>query len=310
MQFIITMAGLGQRFKKSKNNSSGINIENLHDNLPKPFIVVAGKSILQHLTDALPKNAEYYFAIGRHLLDDLSEEFINSEIQKLAKKNHQIIYIDFSERGPIDTVLQTLPFVNPALPTCVSYCDYTMKWDFKIFFYSIVKSQAQAAIVSYTGFHPTFLGPNSYCHLRVKEDLAQQNFYNPNTDFSYSWVTDIQEKKLFTGKLENEWTSCGLYYFKSADFLSQCLQAQLDQNLCHQSGEYYTSLAIKAMMLKDQSLRVLNFPISHIVQMGTPFDVQRFQFWYDYFILKKEQTTPGISFTKQEEKYWREYFSS
>ncbi len=212
--------------------------------------------------------------------------------------------MDYSVRGPLDTVLQTLPYVNPAQPTCVSYCDYTFNWSFQDFFTTAVKTKADAAIISYTGFHPTFFGPNSYCHLRVKEDFSQQN-----ADEAYSWVTDIQEKKLFTDRLENEWTSCGLYYFKSADFLSECLQAQLDQKLSHESGEYYTSLAIKAMMLKDQGLRVLNYPISHFIQLGTPFDVQRFQFWYDYFILKKEKSGSAISFTSQEEKYWREYFS-
>lgn len=296
MQFIITVAGLGQRFKDNAIGES-------QKNLSKPFISVAGKIILQHLTDALPKNADYFFAIGKHLRDHLGAEFIEAEIRKLDKKNSQIIYVDYSERGPLDTVLQTLPYVNPVLPTCVSYCDYTLKWDFKDFFRDVISMQADAAIVSYTGFHPTFLGPNSYCHLRVKEDFSQQK-----ADVECSWVTDIQEKKLFTDKLENEWTSCGLYYFKSAQFLNECLQAQLDQRLCHESGEYYTSLAIKAMMLKDHNCRVLNFPISHFIQMGTPFDVQRFQFWYDYFILKKESIDSRISFTSQEETYWRNYF--
>ena len=44
-----------------------------------------------------------------------------------------------------------------------------MIWDAADFLQQINITNVDAAIVSYKGFQPTYLGPNSYCHLKVDE---------------------------------------------------------------------------------------------------------------------------------------------
>jgi NDP-sugar pyrophosphorylase family protein len=258
MHVIITMAGLGQRFKDSG------------ETVAKPFVSVGDQSALKHLTDILPDEWKIYFAVGDHLRSAQTE----SEIQKLNKKNYKIKYVPYSPRGPVDTVLAVLPELNPGEPVIVSYCDYTMIWNAEEFINQIQNSNSDAAIVSYKGFHPTYLGPNSYCHLQVDNN---------------GFVTDLQEKKLFTDDLQSEWTSCGMYYFKSADFLKHCLHEQLKQDLCYrisslsERAEYYTSLALKAMKNKNHEIKILNYQIEYFIQFGTPFDIQLYEYWKSYF---------------------------
>lgn len=256
MQIIITMAGLGQRFKDVGND------------VAKPFIVVGGKSVLKHLTDVIPDDWKIFFAVGEHLKSSETE----NKIKNLNKMNYEIIYVPYSPRGPIDTVKVALPFLDSEKPVVVSYCDYTMVWNAENFLAQIQKTNSEAAIVSYKGFHPTYLGPNSYCHLKVDEN---------------NFVTEIQEKKLFTDNIQNEWTSCGLYYFKSGDFLNQCLDEQLKQNLCYRrdgkDSEFYTSLALLAIKNKKPEIKILNYEIERFIQFGTPFDIQLYEYFKSYF---------------------------
>jgi NDP-sugar pyrophosphorylase family protein len=270
------MAGLGQRFKDAGQTTA------------KPFIQVGGKSVLKHLTDILPNDWKIFFAIGDHLKADDTEH----QIQLLNKKNYKIIYVPYSARGPVDTVCAVIPFLDPDQPVLISYCDYTMIWDADDFVEKIKKIQADAAIISYKGFHPTYLGPNSYCHLQIGENNLVQN---------------IQEKKLYSGDIHSEWTSCGMYYFKSVDFLSDCLSEQLKQNLCYKAverSEYYTSLALLAMKNKIPELMILNYEIKYFIQFGTPFDIEKYKYWYDAIVLKSKIDSKSV-----EKNYWLDYFT-
>ncbi len=259
MQIIITMAGLGQRFKDAGEST------------PKPFIQVGEKSAVKHLTDVLPDDWKIFFAIRDHLKSTDTE----NEIKKLNKKNYEIIYVPYSSRGPIDTVFAAMPVLNSEQPVIVSYCDYTMIWNATDFISKIKSTNSDAAVVSYRGFHPTYLGPNSYCHLNVDEN---------------NFVQQLQEKKLFTKDIESEWTSCGMYYFKSANFLKNCLSEQLHQDLCYRAdskSEFYTSLSLQAMKNKIPDIKILNYEIKYFIQFGTPFDIQLYNYWSNYFSLKK-----------------------
>lgn len=260
MQIIITMAGLGQRFKDAGGD------------VAKPFVQVDGKPVLKHLTDVLPDDWKIFFAVGEHLKSDDTEK----QIKNLNKNDYEIIYVPYSAQGPVDTVAAVLPRLELNKPVIVSYCDYTMIWDAADFLQQINITNADAAIVSYKGFQPTYLGPNSYCHLKVDEN---------------NFVTDLQEKKLYTDNIQKEWTSCGLYYFKSSAFLKECLLEQQKQNLCFKRDgvdlEFYTSLALLAIKNTEPKIKILNFQIKYFIQFGTPFDIQLYEYFKNYFDLNK-----------------------
>ena len=274
MQVIITMAGKGQRFIEA-----GF-VE------PKPLAEVGSKPAIQYLIEAFPADWKLIFVIGEHFrTSDLEDVICN------IRSEVEILYTDYSDRGPIDTVLAALPLLgNEDEPVIVTYCDYTFLWDPEKFIEAV--EGYDAAVVSYKGFHPTYFGPNSYCHLKVVKDR----------------IFRLKEKVLFTESLETEDTSVGLYYFKSVEFLGQCLASQVAQDLNY-NNEFYTSLAIQAAIFDDPTIKVFNYPISHMVQFGTPEDIERFEFWYKTLITKSGLIKPIlIPDFEKEKKYWEDVF--
>lgn len=250
MQVIITMAGLGERFKKNGYKD------------PKPFIRLAdGETVIDKLLYIFPKDWHFIFVVQSEL-DSSYKKYLKS-----VRKNSQIVDVSYSKRGPVDSVLAAIPYLNLKSDCLVSYCDYSLNWDPYEFLLKIKKTKSDAAIIGYTGKHPTFLSTNTYCHYTVKNDF----------------VTAIREKKSFTKNREDGWTSCGLYYFKSGFLLKQAIQHQLDGQFRYKSGEYYTSLALKALMKHKPKIKILNYQIDHFLQLGTPFDIEQYNYWYELF---------------------------
>ena len=267
MQVVITIAGLGQRFQQQGYID------------PKPLVPVIDKPAIYYLIESFSKTWKLFFVIGEHLK--------NTEVEAVIKSYRPgavVIYTANSDRGPIDTVLKAIPFLNGGEPVAVSYCDYAVVWNPAEFEKSVLSSQCDCAIVSYRGFHPTYLGPNTYAHLLVDE-LSNR-------------VLKIQEKKLFGNDIQKEWSSVGLYYFRNVSLLEKGLQLQLKNNLKH-GNEFYTSLAIQALLDESENsgseINVLNYQISHIMQMGTPADIQLIEKWYSIYKKKEKVELPTFS---------------
>jgi len=280
MQVIITLAGHGQRFK-DQNYSQ-----------PKPLVPVMGRTALSFLVGSLATHWKLIFALGEHLRGSGVEE----EVLRL-RPEARVIYVPHSDRGPIDTVLAALPLADVEDSIAVSYCDYAMIWNPKNFETFVTNSKCDVSIVSYRGFHPTYLGPNTYAHMLVDEDTKQ--------------VLKIKEKSLFGGHIEDEWTSTGFYYFRSVELLKLGLQLQLQKNLKY-GKEFYTSLAIQALIEEGKDsdkISVLNYPISHFMQMGTPEDIQLVEKWYrDMIIENKKSQYAASSLEENLFKYFKYVF--
>ncbi len=281
MQVIITIAGLGQRFK-----SEG------HD-VPKPLVSVMGKPAISYLISCMNPEWNLFFAIGEH--------YKNSQLEKVIKKlspRAQIFYVPYSERGPIDTVSAVLHKLNSDQAVAVSYCDYWMLWDSDYFEKFLQDMNCDICIPSYQGFHPTYLGPNSYAHLKVNSETDE--------------VQKIQEKQLFGKNIQQEWTSTGFYYFKSVELLKKGLQLQLQKKLKY-GNEFYTSLAAQALL--DDSVpaavtpRIMNYKISHFMQLGTPTDVALVEHWFKFIQIdmRKNEFEPNSEQNKLYH-YWQTVF--
>ncbi|OFZ28759.1 MAG: hypothetical protein A2622_06665 [Bdellovibrionales bacterium RIFCSPHIGHO2_01_FULL_40_29] len=283
MQVIVTLAGQGQRFQAEGYSE------------PKPIVSVMGRPAINYLISTMHPDWKLYFAIGEHYRDTKIESII-LETASSAK----IFYVPYSSRGPIATVEAVLPALDPMDSVAVSYCDYAMLWNPSAFEQFVRTVNADICVTSYRGFHPTYLGPNTYAHLQVDEISHQ--------------ILKIQEKKLFGSSLQEEWTSTGFYYFKSASLLEQGLQLQVQKNLKY-GTEYYTSLAIQALMeeasAEGHDLKVFNYEISHFLQLGTPTDVKHVEYWYQYIMRDGHQNQfPPGSEDDLLFRYWKIFFKS
>lgn len=265
MQIVITVAGLGQRFIDEGYSQ------------PKPIVPVMGKPAIHYLIESFDPEWELIFAIGEHYKNPGTNPGINqdknSDIEDVIRRacpNSVVVYVPHSVRGPVDTVLAVMPLLNPKKSVAVSYCDYAMIWQPAAFAVFLEKTNCDICIPAYRGFHPTYLGPNTYAHLQAEEETNR--------------VMQIQEKKLFGNHIEDEWSSPGFYFFKSVELLKKGIELQLKFDMKHGS-EFYTSLAAQALMNQDSSLKVISYPVSHFLQMGTPTDLAHVEYWHKYIVL-------------------------
>ncbi|MFN3696211.1 MAG: sugar phosphate nucleotidyltransferase [Pseudobdellovibrio sp.] len=259
---LVTMAGRGQRYKDAGYKE------------PKPFVPVLGKPIIQRLLDLFPIDWPSVFVFNnvdyekKHL--DQVREF--RKAHQFENSHVQLTSIDVNTSGPMKTVMAGVELVADQAPVMVTYCDYGMVWNPQEFLDFTKHNDSDIIFISYKGFHAHYLSSNMYCY--TKTDGIR--------------VLDIKEKESFSPNREDDYASTGAYFFKSAALLKQALAEQKLQGL-NWHGEYFTSLAIKALMNVRQDLKIHVYEINKFFQWGTPEDLKAFEYWaeVDYANFKK-----------------------
>lgn len=102
MTVIITMAGLGSRFRKAGYNC------------PKYMIEAKGKTLFDWSMDSLvgynKKVSKYIFVVRK---EDNSEKFIREHMATYGISNIEIIGIDYLTDGQATTCMLAIPYCNP-----------------------------------------------------------------------------------------------------------------------------------------------------------------------------------------------------
>lgn len=123
MTVIITMAGLGSRFRKAGYDC------------PKYMIEVKGKTLFEWSMSSLVgynDHADKYIFVVRK--EDNSENFIREECKKFGIHNVEVIGIDYLTDGQATTCMLAIPHCNPDSEIMVYNIDtyvepYEMKYD-------------------------------------------------------------------------------------------------------------------------------------------------------------------------------------
>jgi NDP-sugar pyrophosphorylase family protein len=240
------MTGLGKRFV-----DAGYTV-------PKPFIEIDGKPMLQHVIELFPGETDILLICRPDMVDNARE------ICPIAT----IVEDSYRGLGPVDTVLAAKSYISDKEEVIVSYCDYGTKWDYKKFKDSVHTQKADGAIACYRGFHPHNLGKDFYATVRVEDDIAKE----------------VREKGCFTSKCE-DFTSNGTYYFRTGALLKQYFTL-LDTKI---NGELYVSLVYNHMI--EDGHKVVVFEIEKMLQWGTPYDMDVYKMWSGCF---RRPTQPRI----------------
>ncbi len=248
MQIIIPMSGFGQRFIDAGYNE------------PKPLIVIDNKPIIEHVVNLFPNESNFIFICNK---DHLEKTDMRSILGKIAPKG-RIIEIDPHKYGPVYAVSKAFDSIDDNDEAIVNYCDFSTYWDYSLFLKHTRNRDADGAIAAYKGFHPHMLGSTNYAFIK------QQN----------QWLEQIKEKEPFTNNRMFEYASNGTYYFKSGSILKKYFQTTLDKNLTV-NGEYYVSLVYNEL-IKDK-LTVSIYEIQHMLQWGTPDDLEEYRYWSELF---------------------------
>lgn len=249
IQLIIPMSGVGKRF-----------IEAGYDK-PKPLIEIDGRPIISYIIDLFPTIEDISFICNeKHLKETNMRDILlklkpNSKIYEVSSENR---------KGPVDAVYQIKDFIDDDKEIIISYCDYGTYWDFFKFLNEMREKKYDGGIPCYIGFHPHMLGSDNYAFCKVE---------NKN-------LIQIKEKEPFTDDKMNEYASNGTYYFKNGKILKKYFKKIIDLDI-NLNGEYYVSMVYN-LLVKD-GLKVGIFEIENMLQWGTPYDLEVYKSWSDYF---------------------------
>ena len=242
------MSGIGKRFLDQGYKE------------PKPLIKIEGKPIIEHVCDLFPGEEKFTFICNSKHLSETNMRKILLDLKPQAN----IVEISNHKKGPVFAVLQAINLIDDDDEVIVNYCDFGTYWDYKDFLKHTRQRDADGAIPSYKGFHPHMLGSTNYAFMRDNEQ----------------WMIEIKEKEPFTDNRMNEFASNGTYYFKKGTYVKKYFKELIEKDL-NLKGEYYVSLVYN--LLKNDGLDISVYEIQHMLQWGTPEDVEEFKTWSKYF---------------------------
>jgi len=252
MQIVIPMSGIGKRFV-----DAGYIV-------PKPLIKVDGIPIIQHVVNLFPNENNISF-----ICNDLHLNTTNMKsILQSFCPNGKIYKVPVERRmGPVHAVSLIFENINEEEEIIVSYCDYGADWDYVKFLKDTRERNADGAIACYRGFHPHMLGTDNYAFLK-------------ETEIGSRWMYKIQEKKPFTDNRMNEYASNGTYYFKTGAIMKKYFKQLMNMKETI-NNEYYVSMVYNLLVLDN--LKVNIFEINNMLQWGTPYDLEIYNNWSNYF---------------------------
>ncbi|MEA2020025.1 MAG: NTP transferase domain-containing protein [Campylobacterota bacterium] len=248
MHIIVPMSGIGKRFIDAGYKD------------PKPLVVVDGKPIIEHVCDLFPTEDKFTFICNaKHLAETNMKEVLLS-----IKPNANVVEIPNHKLGPVYAVSLVEEYIEDEEEIIVNYCDFGTYWDYDDFLKHTRNRDADGAIPSYKGFHPHMLGNTNYAFMRDKNQ----------------WMLEIKEKEPFTDNRMEEYASNGTYYFKKGSYVKKYFKELMDKDI-NLKGEFYVSLIYN--LLIEDGLKVSIYDIQHMLQWGTPQDVEEYNTWSKYF---------------------------
>lgn len=242
------MSGMGNRFVEAGYQT------------PKPLIEIDGIPIIEHVVNMFPAEEDFIFICNSKHLEETDMKVI---LQRIAPKG-QIIEIPPHKKGPVYAVRQIDNLIEDEEEVIVNYCDFACYWDYVDFLEHTRTRNADGCVPAYKGFHPHMLGTTNYAFMRDEKQ----------------WMLEIKEKEPFTDNRMQEYASMGTYYFKKGSYVKKYFKKLMykDVNL---NGEYYVSLVYN-LMVKD-GLKVSIYDVQHMLQWGTPQDVEEYMGFSNYF---------------------------
>ena len=249
MKVIIPMSGMSSRFA-----AAGYDI-------PKYLIEIDGKRVIEHIINLYPKDSDFVFIINDKHKNETS---IVKILDELVDKK-EIVTIDRHKKGPIFSVSEFDDLIDDDEQVIINYCDFSIYWDYRNFKKFVDETQCDGCVICYIGFHPHMLGSDNYAFCRTDDNNK---------------ILEVREKQPFTDNKMSEFASAGNYYFRKGSYVKKYFRQLMDEDL-NINGEYYVSLVYN-LLIRD-GLENLVYEIPYMLQWGTPFDLDIYNSWSNYY---------------------------
>ena len=237
MNIVITMAGLGSRFRK------------VGYHIPKHMIEVKGKTLFEWSMLSLEdfknqSNVKYIFITRK---EDNTKEFLLKETQKLNLKNIAIVELDALTDGQATSALMAKPYWNEEEELIIYNIDTYVEE------YAIQYSQIQG-----DGFIPCFNAEGDHWSF-VKLDK------NGN-------AIEVREKQRISDNC-----TIGLYYFKTCQLYEKIYNEYYKDDKNLEKNEKYIAPLYNYMISQGMKVRISNIPFEKVHVLGTPEEVETFK---------------------------------
>lgn len=233
VNIVIPMAGLGSRFAKAGYD------------LPKPFIDIAGKPMIERVLDNLNMPGAKFILIARDEHIEKYPDHINSIEQNY---NAEVFSINGLTQGTACTVLLARRLIYSKTPMVIANSDQIVDIAFKDFLDDALNRQLDGSIL-------TFLDESR----NPKWSFAKLN--------DKDQVIEVREKMPIS-----DHATVGIYFFKSGiDFVEAAVDMMLSQDTIN--GEYYTCPVYNYLLCKQLLVGIYEIDANKMHGIGTPEDL-------------------------------------
>ncbi len=238
MQTVITMAGLGTRFKKAGYD------------MPKYEIEVKGRSLFEWSMDSLTgyfsPHDDYYFIVRA---EDNASEFIKAKWEKItgSRDRVNVIELDRMTDGQATTAMLAAPFWKKDEPLLIYNIDTYVE-----------SGQLKAEDIEGDGFIPCFDAPGDHWSF-VKVD--------ENGD-----AVEVREKQRISDNC-----TLGAYYFASCGLYESMYEEYYGNGQNLEKGEKYVAPLYNYMISKGMKVRICLTDNKYVHVLGTPEELEVFK---------------------------------
>ncbi len=237
MQIVITMAGLGTRFKQAGYT------------VPKYEIGVKGRTLFEWSMESLKgyhlSENDYYFIVRR---EDGSRDFIENEWRKIRGSDAvaNVIEIDHMTDGQATTAMLAAPL---------------WKKDDSLLIYNI-DTYVEAGQMRYSdirgdGFIPCFNVPGDHWSFVATDDDGN--------------ATEVREKERISDNC-----TLGAYYFASCSLYERMYDEYYKNAANMEKGEKYVAPLYNHMIAKGLTVRICMIGSQFVHVLGTPEELEIF----------------------------------
>lgn len=237
MDVVITMGGLGARFRK------------MGYTVPKYMIEAKGKTLFEWSMISLEgytKSTEQYIFIAMKDKKEDVETFINCQCEKLGIKNYQVILLDYLTDGQATTASLAEKYWHPDNALLIYNIDTYVE-----------TGEMNSAELKGDGFIPCFQAEGNHWSF-VRLDAAGK-------------VVEIKEKKRIS-----DYCTLGAYYFKSCQLYKDLYDEYYSKTQELVNGEKYVAPLYDYLLSKGGEIYISDIKPEKVHVLGTPEELQSF----------------------------------
>jgi UDP-N-acetylglucosamine diphosphorylase / glucose-1-phosphate thymidylyltransferase / UDP-N-acetylgalactosamine diphosphorylase / glucosamine-1-phosphate N-acetyltransferase / galactosamine-1-phosphate N-acetyltransferase len=236
INIIVPMAGEGSRFKEAGYDK------------PKPFIDVAGKTMIERVLDNLKYPDARYILIARKEHTDLEHELVKN-IEK--NYNAAFIPIDKLTEGTACTILYARKWINNDTPLLIANSDQIVDIEISDFINDSMDRNLDGSILTFIDKHKD----------------PKWSFARINTD---GLVEEVQEKVVIS-----QYATVGIYFYtKGTDYVNAAIDMIIENDRV--KNEFYTCPTYNYAIKEKKKIGIYNIDFELMNGIGTPDDLNHY----------------------------------